>query len=132
MKKKIGFSSFIIFMLTLIVAVPVFAAQGSQSFTVSPGMGNFNTLKRALNVNSGGSITVSLDNVPRGSSIRVVVYNVLSGNEVSYVFTANGQSKTFTNFKTGEYCIRIENAGTGTVSGSIAFTWSGTWGRYLE
>lgn len=130
MKKKFAFTSLITFLIAMLVAVPVFAATGSTSFNLVAG--GKQSLKQALQVNSSGSVTVSVNGLSNGSTIRVVVYNIISGNELSATFTQNNQSRTFTNLRTGEYNIRIENIDSSPVSGSIGFNWTGSWGKWIE
>ncbi|WP_025681222.1 hypothetical protein [Paenibacillus massiliensis] len=130
MKKKHIFSVVLSLFLALFIAVPAFAGTGSLSFNLSSG--DSTTLSQYIKVNSGGSVTVSVNGIPSGARVKAVVYNPINGNELTTTFTANNQSRTFTNLKPAEYNILIENEGSSRISGSIGFSWDGTWGRWIE
>ncbi|CAH8772242.1 hypothetical protein [Paenibacillus dendritiformis] len=133
-KKTFLVSSLLTFIMMLVLAVPAFAETSSTSFSLKAG--DFRgCCNQYLKVNSNGSVTVSVNDV-RGSrywDIQVIVYNAFSGKELVANFSENDtRSKTFSGLKAGEYNIRIENKSLSHLSGSLGFSWTGDWGRWIE
>lgn len=133
-KKTFLVSSLLTFIMMLVLAVPAFAETSSTAFTLKAG--DFRgCCNQYLKVNSNGSVTVSVNDVKgaRYWNIQVIVYNPFTDKELVANFSNDDtRSKTFSGLKAGEYNIRIENKTLNDLSGSLGFSWTGTWGRWIE
>lgn len=115
----------------ILFSTNVFAGPlASYSFNLKPNSFN-HTTKQYMSVNSGGSVQVTLTN--GNSNLYIRLHNNATGNSTSYKNVAGSNSSvSFTGLTKGNYYMEIQNSSAVNISGTIAFTWDGTWGPWME
>ncbi|TPG70767.1 hypothetical protein EEL31_21520 [Brevibacillus laterosporus] len=136
MKRKLWISSILSMVMIMIFAVQALAATevSSKNFNLSGKDFQFHGMKYLV-VESNGSVTVGFNHMNSDSwEIGVMLQNEETFNTTDLIIlNKNRSSYTFKNVKAGkEYLIRMENRNNSSISGNLAYSWSGKWGSWIE
>lgn len=125
----------ILSLVIMLVPSTAMAASGSTSFYLANTNDWQTVSNQYLVVDSVGSITVAATS-GSGFNLRVTLWNNSTGGSSSKIISSsNGTSNnsvSWNNLYSGNYQIEIKNFSSHSIGGVVSFTWTGTWGAWIE
>lgn len=132
MKKKL-FMTLLSVLMVFSFAMPAFAEVSSKNFDLAQQSSSTNVFTY-LNVDSKGTVEFSINNITNASwNILVTLTNGNTGNSVKKMLTKANPSGKFTNLTGSDsYIIAVENLDNSARKGTLNFSWTGTWGGFIN
>ncbi|PRA08893.1 MULTISPECIES: hypothetical protein [unclassified Paenibacillus] len=132
MKKKL-FMTLLSVLMVFSFAMPAFAEVSSKNFDLAQNGSSINVFSY-LNVDPKGTVEFSINNITNQDwNIKVILTNGNTGNSVERLLTKASPSGKFTNLTGSDsYIIAVKNIDNSSRKGTLNFSWTGTWGGFIN
>lgn len=132
MKKKL-FMTLLSVLMMFSFAIPAFAEVSSINFDLAKN-GSSQNVWSYLDVDSKGTVEFSINNITDSDwNIKVILSNGNTGNFVETVLTKKNPSGKFTNLLASDsYIIAVKNIDNSSRKGTLNFSWTGSWGGFIN